>query len=320
MPNVPKSPHVFRNGWYHFRCVLVGHLIYVHGGHRLVPCKPTLLYTLDVRNGQWRHYEIRGDLPESINGNSAIHCDDKMISISPGKHFASQPTTIPFIDLPLMTWCSREAYTDTDFKISKYAAADYWEEKRIVLINSDTQSSSGFNQTLMLNVDSFEVRELNAKGPRPTRRYHHGHCFLEDQRKWVIVGGEAPLSLNLHGDIYILSLTAQMVATWTRINESLLASFGINGTRVPSVVYTHSTVLIVGGVRRGRENEKILKCDFRRASSRMRAVRPVGTNQPYDNEFRFHQLVPTNQDSFYLIGSKPGPTTSYYYGECRLYT
>ena len=301
-PRTDISP-MLQMDWFHFRATLVGHNIYVHSGHGRTDCNPLELYICDTTTFDWNMITLGGDVPETINGNSEVLVNDTLVSIGIGSASAAfrwnmaMPSMfeVSLVDLNTMQWERRKIYGDV-YKPREYHVAAFDEITGNILLNF-MDASKQAQVTCTLNVFSWEMKDIRAKGPSPSPRLYHSSCLLESQRKWIIVGGQAQTNnRNLLGDIYVLDLQNSVVPSWSR-SEALTAIVG--GVRACSLVGFGSSVLIFGGVR--SSSEGVILYDTKSTRVHDSVVSTIGLDSFL---LVFHQMVVCPNNTLVMLASQ----------------
>ena len=294
----------FTESWFHFRCTLVGHLIFIHGGHGFAQTHlPEELFEYNVRKHTWKRHLLRGSLPSSINGNAMVLVNDQILTLGVGGLVTSM-NVVHAVDLASYSWQQIAIKGGDGFLPRNYMVAHYWEDRNIVLINAAQENSNErWNATKVLNLGNWELSDLKATGDPPSSRMYQSAFFLDSRQKWFIVGGEIPGEFVLLADVRILSFVGRHQPVWSTVEKSL-RTVGCGPLRAASLAVVSSSLLIIGGVRPDGDVTEIVAYDF--DADELTAGGVVHTGEAPDaTDYRFHQLVLDNNGGCFMLSSDP---------------
>ena len=279
----------FKGNWREFLCEVIGHRIYV------LPFLAHLskVFVLDLNAQAWQELELNGKASIHLNGGSVVTWDGKLVFI---KRDTFRLRTVPFLDTVLLEWSEREVSGELMYP-GHTNVCDYWEARRLVLINSAESGSEAPNTTFVMNIDTLELRRLEAKGPPPSRRSMHSSILVEQQKKWIIIGGKPTDPIKSLPDLCILDFRS-WIPTWTNIRPfSQLKSIALC-----SPMLVGSFVLIIGGYRSGLENSVVCCYDLR--TGRMEEGVPTSGSRPYLTQFSHLRAIKPNDREFIIISAR----------------
>ena len=291
-----SSELVFNGYWDVFGCAIFGHKIYVLP----VLFNPQKVFVLDVQAKSWAVRSAGGDIPASISGYSLSAWQDKLLLIGSQNE---KLESVRVLDTVLLEW-KEEAVHGDPMPLVRYHAADVWEAKRMVLVNTrldnDAIGVNAFrhkpNPTFTVGLDTMEVKKLVTKGPPPSKRYYHSSLFMPGSRQWLIICGQGPMMLL--NDIYSLQFTGTSAPYWTRLEPF----DKLQGVSVCSPVLIGSKLLIFGGVRDGLPNVMVCSYDLRTGEVE-EGVRTSGNGPPSD-QCSFQRVIQKSEDELYFVSSQ----------------
>ena len=274
--------------WFHYRCQLVGHKIYIQGGYARTIRLPGIIHIFDIVEEKWAEKNISGNLPPSVVGTRMVLAGDKLFNIgcAQGKKMA----VIYAVDIVALQWTAREMAGE-HLGLYTYHASSFWQKRGCAVSNAaGLGQDNEFNFTYFIDLNTCVARRVETKGPAPSTRQHHSSIILEQRSKFFVYGGSrlrynvAMASLR---PIYILDLSEVVHPTWT----SILPTYPRVGYRNSSLVYIHDRLLIVGGYFLKQEADPVLEFDAN--GKYIGPTEMEGSGRPSVADLHFQQVVQT---------------------------
>ena len=284
--------------WFHYRCQLVGHKIYIQGGYARTIRLPGIIHIFDIIQEKWTEKNISGNKPPRVLGTRMVLADDKLFNI--GRRKGKKMTELWAVDLVTLRWMVREMAGE-HVELSEYHASSFWQKRGLVVSNTAVLSKSvEVNFTYFVDLDACVARKVETKGPAPSVRLHHSSLILERRSKFFVYGGSRlhnTVDMASLRPIYILDLSVLLHPTWT----SILPTYPRLSYRNSSLVYIHDRLLIIGGYRLTQADDPVLEFDAN--GKYIGATEMEGRGRPSVADLHFQQVVQTPNQLYMFCAS-----------------